>query len=76
VAATSGASAWAVGSSLDGTTNRGRTFILRWMGTRWAGTTENTLGGLAAASAGDVWAVGSSSFSGGGVSQPLAVHCC
>jgi hypothetical protein len=76
VAATSTRSAWAVGTDGDST------LIMHWNGTSWArvpspspGTTENFLGGVAAASAGNVWAVGDS-FSVGGVPQTLAMHCC
>lgn len=82
VAATSSANAWAVGEYADGTSFR--TLTLHWNGTSWhrvpspnadPGGVErdNRLSSVAAASAGEAWAVGSYSVS---VLQPqtLTLH--
>jgi hypothetical protein len=75
VSAISASDVWAVGSY----TNSGspaQTLVEHWDGTSWAianspnvGTNSNTLNGVAAVSAGDVWAVGQSNI--GGTEQTL-----
>jgi hypothetical protein len=78
VTATGTRSAWAVGSVDTGTARS--TLILHWNGTRWMHVrspspgTFSSLLGVAARSAGNIWAVGS--FSPLGPSQALALHCC
>jgi hypothetical protein len=79
VAATSTRNAWAVGSSLNGTT--GKTLILHWNGTAWRlaaspnpSSTGNALTGVAAASARNAWAVGA--YDSGTGPQTFALHCC
>lgn len=75
VAAISAQDAWAVGYR-GGTQNETpiETFILHWDGTSWSQVTSpnvsgaNQLFGIAAISAGDIWAVGSVS------GAPLALH--
>jgi hypothetical protein len=73
--------AWAVGSYTLSTGGR-RTLIERWNGTAWKqqpspspGTSFNALGGAAATSPSDVWAVGQySNDAGGATSHTLAEH--
>ena len=83
VAAASASSVWAVGGYFDGTADL--TLIARWNGTRWkqvaspnpAGTSTfdaNHLNGVATASAGSVWAVGS--WAGTAGAGALAIHRC
>jgi hypothetical protein len=80
VAVTSAGNAWAVGSYTSGPAFRGKTLILRWNGTNWTQVaspdpgTSNQLNAVRAWSASNAWAVGS--FSNGGPSQALAIHCC
>ncbi len=78
VAAISSTDIWAVGSQNTGTA----TLTLHWNGTAWSvvsspngnysGTNQHSLVGLAATSSNDVWAVGSSAYSGlcGGSDAP------
>jgi DNA-binding CsgD family transcriptional regulator len=69
---------WAVGDASDG--SKDQALVLHWNGRKWARVAspgpgaQNTLLGVAAASAGDAWAVGSFRTSGPG--QALALHCC
>jgi hypothetical protein len=66
VAATSAASAWAVGSYDNGPGTSSKTLIVRWNGTKRKrrsspspnGSFSNTLFGVAATSAANVWAAG------------------
>ena len=80
LAAVSRQSAWAVG---DVTTKSGTAgLVLRWNGRRWiraavAGTARSgtLLNGVGAASATDMWAVGSVPGPGG-TTRALTIHCC
>jgi hypothetical protein len=66
VAAIAGSNVWAVGYTIttDGSNQPDRTLIEHWDGTRWSvvaspsPASNDTLTGVAARSAGDVWAVG------------------
>jgi len=79
VAAISAHNIWAVGSHSDGTADR--TLIMHWNGSVWkivaspnrgGSASENILTGVAATSAGDVWAVGK--FDNGLGFQTLIEH--
>jgi hypothetical protein len=79
VAVPSATNAWAVGSSSDKTLNQS-TLIEHWNGTAWSivtslnpGTDHNFLGGIAAVSANNIWAVGGYD-SAGGPRQTLIEH--
>ncbi len=81
VAAIAPANAWAVGRSYaaaSGSPSQG--LVEHWNGSSWSivpvpnvGSQDNVLGGVAAASANDIWAVGYSTPSGGGL-QSLIEH--
>jgi hypothetical protein len=82
VAATSATNAWATGY-YTGSAGHGQTLILHWNGRSWKkvpspnpGAHGNLLGGVTAASATSIWAVGSFSSSPGVQEKTLAVHCC
>ncbi len=79
VAAVSASDVWAVGSSTT-SSGVGQTLTEHWNGTSWnvvtspnVGTSSNQLNGVAAVSASDVWAVGSS-ITSSGVGQTLIEH--
>ena len=80
VAVTSAGNAWAVGNYFSGPSAARKTLILRWNGSKWAQVaspnpgTSNQLNAVRAWSASNAWAVGT--FSSGGPSQALAIHCC
>jgi hypothetical protein len=67
VTAVSSNDVWTVGDSYNAQTQVGQTLIEHWDGTKWSvvsspnGGTNDTLFGVAAASANDIWAVGISS---------------
>src|SRR5215467_2776206 len=76
VAATSTANAWAVGSYFSGT-GVSRTLIAHWNGTSWTkvpspnpGSSGSGLSAVAATSAADAWALGTSG------NKTLTLHCC
>jgi hypothetical protein len=80
--ATSATDAWAVGDFRNGN-NVSQTLILHWDGSAWQRVTtpglggpviDDTLTGIGASSAGDVWAVGH--YYNGTAEQTLALHCC
>jgi plastocyanin len=80
VAALSSSDVWAVGSSPDGD-GRSHTLVLHWDGSGWTvvpspspAAYANDLSGVSAASATDIWAVGSQSIYGAGDAQSLALH--
>jgi hypothetical protein len=76
VVANSPGSAYAVGTTANGD----QTLILHWNGTVWTQVpspslgTHDDLSGVGTTAAGNVWAVGS--YTLGGPSLALAVHCC
>ena len=81
VAATSASNAWAVGSYSNGSTGTAHTIILHWNGTAWkhvpspnpsGSFTFNVLGGVAATSASNAWAVGE--YFHGTTDQTLILH--
>lgn len=84
VTATSPFSAWAVGDGMRHTASGAKdsTVILRWDGRSWKPVSspqpgdghDRVLAAVAAASAGDVWAVGS--FGDHRERRLLAIHCC
>src|SRR5207237_908816 len=76
---TSATNAWAAGDYSNGTSDQ--TLVLHWNGTAWKvqptpneGTMDNDLFGVAATSAGNAWAVGSTLIDG--VLRTVALHCC
>ena len=78
VAATSATSAWAVGYDYNATAGQQQTLVERWNGTAWKvqksrNTPDryNTLLGVAATSAGSVWAVGTREAAGAAHYQTL-----
>jgi hypothetical protein len=82
VAATSATNAWATGY-YTGSSGHGQTLILHWNGQSWRkvlspnpGSGLNISNGVAAASATNIWAVGSYSNSPGVQEKALALHCC
>jgi hypothetical protein len=79
VAATSASNAWAVGTYFNGTANQ--TLIEHWNGTSWkhvsspdpgGSASDNELGGVAATSASNAWAVGH--YFNGAADQTLIEH--
>jgi hypothetical protein len=81
VTAISPSDAWAVGQVAGSQPDTGSAWILHWDGTTWAqvtspmpsGADDAYLDGVAAVSASDIWAVGSSTNSKGNF-KPLALH--
>ena len=80
VVALSASNAWAVGESIDGTGVH-KTLIEHWTGTAWKlvpspnpSSSGNTLYGVGASSATNIWAVGT--YNGTTAGQALALHCC
>jgi hypothetical protein len=81
VTAVSANNVWAVGTTTDPSTEHSQTLIEHWNGTDWRavsspnpGTVINQLTGVAAVSANDIWAVGFSSGSIGGLVATLTEH--
>ncbi len=80
VAVTSSSDGWAVGSYVNGSDTIQNVLLLHWNGRKWTAFASpkpgvrNELFAVAASSSGNVWAVGD--FTGGGVYQNLAFHCC
>ncbi len=80
VVALSASNAWAVGESIDGTGVH-KTLVEHWTGTAWKhvpspnpSSSGNTLYGVGASSATNIWAVGT--YNGTTAGQALALHCC
>ena len=78
VAASSATDIWAVGFYANADNGTGQTLTEHWNGTRWAQVPspspdgDSSLGGVAATSASNAWAVGS--YDNGTTGQPLIEH--